>query len=169
MIIILEGCDKSGKSTLKEKIKIYFEKKGINVDLIKCSAPKKNENLYNSYKRIIKNVSKNNVTIIDRFIWGELVYGPVYRGKSQLTNEMLTNLEKLILKYDPIIIYCEAPIDFIKKKFKEDNEKFTKIKDIKKIINLYHSVKKISILPIIEHKISIKEINPKNIFKLLKL
>ena len=82
-VIILEGENKTGKTTLANFLK---DKYGFKY--VKCSQPKRDP--YVEYIEIIKKIARSTSdVVIDRFIYGEFVYGPLYRGKSALTLSLI--------------------------------------------------------------------------------
>ena len=144
-IIILEGLDKCGKSSLASIIA-----RNLACNILKCSAP--TEDPYKEYVTKLLNNDDDNI-IFDRFCYGELVYGPIYRGKSAIDSNKLLNLELLLQARDSILIYCEASLDFIKQKFIEDNETFTKMIDIKKLLSGYRRVISQAKIPVLHHQL----------------
>ncbi len=116
IIIILEGIDKSGKSTIAN-----FLKEKFGFEIVKCSQPK--GDAYKEYVSKLNKVNKN--TVFDRFCYGELVYGPLYRGKSQIDNKKLANIETLASAKNAIIIYCYDKPELIAKRFNKDKKSFT--------------------------------------------
>ena len=142
-VIILEGCDKTGKSTLAKELQ---ERHGYKV--IKCSNPKGDP--YVEY--VTKLLGEDNV-IFDRFLYGELVYGPIYRRKSQLNANQVQNLELLLRSRDAVVVYCHAGVDFIKRKFTEENEDFAKAEHVERILSGYEDVLSRSTLRVIRRAI----------------
>lgn len=129
-VIILEGENKTGKTTLAKE----FQSHGF--DYIKCSQPKGDP--YIEYMNILKKIKKD--TVIDRFAYGELVYGPLYRGESKLSNEQLRNIEMKVMALGGVLIYCTDNPKNIEKRFKQENEEFADVKKIKKTISLYNKI-----------------------------
>ncbi len=131
MIIILEGCDKVGKTTYANALK----KSGFEV--VKFSAPRDGEDLFNSYMSFLETVKSNKNYVLDRFFIGEMVYGPIYRGKSQFTIKQYNEIENKILSMPHLFIHFTNTIPFVINKFREDDEVFAKIKDIPDILRAY--------------------------------
>lgn len=144
-LIILEGENKCGKTTIAN---LLVEKHGFKY--LKCSQPKGDP--YEEYMNILKKIErKQQDTVIDRFIYGELVYGPIYRGKSGLDMVKLRNLE---LKARAIadkttLIYCFDRPEEIASRFESEKEEFATVKNIKKVLSLYDVVikKRLSMIP----------------------
>ena len=143
MIIILEGCSKTGKTTLAKHIET------LGFKYIKCSAPKKC-GPYNEYTNILKKIDGD--TVIDRFHIGELVFGPLYRKKSDLSDEQFKEIEKQLREKNAILVYCYDNENNIAKRFISEDERFEKTNLIKKQLELYKDAIKRSDLPVYRHK-----------------
>ena len=144
MLFIVEGCDKSGKTTLSKKLVAQF-----NAEYIKFSQPKKPP--YEEYKDFIKSVDPNKNYVLDRYAYGELVYGPIYRGKSGLTEAQLHYLELLLLPYYPIVVYCRTNVKQVKANFIKDKEEFTRLSDINKIHTAFDRVFSNTVTPVYKY------------------
>lgn len=96
-VIIVEGCDRTGKDTLISKLKEYF----INTVELHCGIPDCNSSLYDYYyDGLIYNTldafySKEcNAIIHNRSMYGEYVYGPKYRNEDRdSVLHIINNLE----------------------------------------------------------------------------
>lgn len=105
MIIIVEGPDGSGKTTLAEKIA-----RQSGYTLLHRSQPKSEEekrNMMAEYLHVIK--SGKNV-VMDRCWYSEMVYGPIMRDATCIDYPEMYELERLLCKKGAILIYCtDAP------------------------------------------------------------
>lgn len=104
MIIIIEGPDGAGKSTLANKIK---DQTGYMI--MHRSQPKTEEDkkrMMDEYVQVIK-AGKN--CIFDRCWYSEMVYGPVMRDASVISYPQMYELERLLAKNGALIIHCTAP------------------------------------------------------------
>ena len=147
-MIVLEGIDKSGKTTLAN----YFATQGYKI--IKCSAPTGDP--YREYAEKILNADDN--TVFDRLLWGEMVYGKIKRGGSLLDDNKFNNLELLLKARNATLIYCSADVNFLKAKFKSENETFTLENEIELVLTGYQGVRRVSILSVVEHRIPTNKI-----------
>lgn len=104
MIVILEGCDKSGKSTQANEIKKFLELETklpthiIHSRYVKGSSKEEAQNLsrrtfIDMFEMMVDSIDKRNY-ILDRSYLDEAVYGPLYRDQ---TNEYIFDLEKKYL------------------------------------------------------------------------
>ncbi len=108
MIIILEGPDGSGKTTLAEKLS-----RQTAWPVVHRSFPKTDEekaNMMQFYKDTIK-LGKN--FIFDRCWYSEMAYGPTMRDKSVISYPEMYELEKMLAKRGAILIYCTDKPDVL--------------------------------------------------------
>lgn len=147
-IIIIEGCDKTGKTTLS---KLIVEKLGYNY--IKCSQPVKPA--FEEYNDLLNNLDKSKNYVIDRFIYGEFVYGPLYRLKCGISSSQFIKLEDILLSlFNTTLIYCHDDVENIKNRFISEKEDFSKIQDIDSILYLYERILFHSRVKRLNHKIN---------------
>lgn len=156
MLIILEGLDKCGKTTLAN----YIVEK-YNFKYIHFGQPKKNA--FDEYMEFLNEITKDENYVIDRFHLGEPTYGVVYRKKSSINKGQLAKIEKRINELDGILIYCYDSVDNIEKRFIEDKEDFTKKEDIEKLLQLYKEQLKRSKLLYYYHVIGTKDMTKNEI------
>ena len=104
MIIIVEGPDGAGKTTLAEKISAQTK-----FPIEHRSKPKTEEEkakMMEDYLNLVK--SARNV-ILDRCWYSEMVYGRVMRDQSYIDYPQMYELEKGLAKHGALIIYCTGP------------------------------------------------------------
>lgn len=132
-LIILEGENKTGKTTIAKLLTNEHHFK-----YVKCSQPKGDP--YVEYMDLLLKIQRHqDDTVIDRFLYGEFVYGPLYRGKSALTETQRRNIElKTLAVADTVsLIYCVDDAKNIAGRFKTDGEEFADVKKIQKTLDLY--------------------------------
>lgn len=95
MLIVIEGPDKTGKTTLAKAIaeQLGYEYKHF-------SAPKGSP--ADEYIDFLLKLRRP--TVCDRFHLGELVYGPMFRGKAGITPLELVTIERLMRLKQTILI-----------------------------------------------------------------
>lgn len=113
MIIILEGHDLSGKSSLalrlaKKHGKAFLVKNcHYNLDATSTSAQ-----LVKSYQQINRWAaefeSSDNLLILDRSLLSELIYGMVLRGYNPLHNKLFDQALKELMGLKPMVFIFEA-------------------------------------------------------------
>lgn len=145
MLIYIEGVDKQGKTTLAKKLCDVFK-----AEYIKFNQPKLPP--FEEYAGFIASIDPDKHYVLDRFFVGELVYGPIYRGKTGVSYGQLAELEKMLLEKQPesVMIYCETSMNEVKKNFVKDKEEFAKLEDIERIREAYHEVLRRVSIPVID-------------------
>lgn len=128
MLIILEGIDKQGKTTLAN-----FLAERYGFEIVKFSQPKKEP--YLEYIEFLLN--RKTPAILDRFYMGELAYGPVKRGKSEMTEWQVRNIELLLKARYSLNIYCQTSDSITQRNFEQENETYTHVQEIPKLRLLY--------------------------------
>ncbi len=114
-MIIVEGPDNSGKTTLIDKLRAEF---GLRLVKPVAGPPKDSWDLYTRCEYIIKqaNICLSKRLIVDRIsLIGETIYGPICRGKN-LWNEipnLKADLDYALHCLDPFYIYCRPPLSVI--------------------------------------------------------
>lgn len=108
MIIILEGPDGAGKTTLANKLC----KSIPGSTLLHYGAPTDAvaaENYWQVYAEDILKASTASVLIMDRSWYTDMVYGPVLRGSLEMTATKCKMLEALVLANGGgLVIYCTS-------------------------------------------------------------
>lgn len=159
-LVVLEGVDKTGKTTIAKLLQELF-----GFIIIKHSAPLKGEDVWQSYNATLDKLDLTTHSyVLDRFNWGELVYGPIYRGKSQLTANQCLKLEHRLNELGGVVVHCKANHKDLAKRFKTDGETFAKSKDIKLLLAAYEQRKLKSINCVFTHEIGKSELTDNKAF-----
>ena len=104
MIIIIEGPDGSGKTSLAEKIS-----KQTKYPIIHRTQPKSEEEKKRMMGEYLQLIRSNKNCILDRCWYSEMAYGPVMRDASVLSYPQMYELEEMLAKTGAIIIYATGP------------------------------------------------------------
>lgn len=97
MLIIIEGADKTGKTTLANAIVDKFGCKYVHF-----GKPKKHP--ATEYAEYALSISPKDNLVLDRFYLGELVYGPLLRGKAGINDVEFATLERILRTKQAILI-----------------------------------------------------------------
>jgi len=141
-MIIIEGPDRTGKSTQINLLKEYFKDKNetfLDLHFGKPAQLDKKEMIYtskymfkNTFEFALKSLKLQQNFIMDRFHIGEFVYAPLYRKYS---GKYVFNIEKgCIKKFTTewnsvfLIVFIDSPEHLIEK---EDGNSFSKTKKMK--------------------------------------
>lgn len=113
MLIVLEGCDGVGKSTIARSLA-----KILNARIIHCTTTTPND--YKFFKNII-DISKTQNIIADRFCYGQFVYQTP--AERHLTWEELTQLELDMAEAGAKVVYVKAGVGEVQRRLNCRGEK----------------------------------------------
>lgn len=105
-MIIIEGMDNTGKSTIAK----YLSRK-FNLTLIK--SPKKRDNIVANCLELME---RNPQVVLDRFgVISEMVYGPIIRGKNAFDSKSINHEFYLgrLVDCKPLILFCRPHEKYI--------------------------------------------------------
>ena len=104
-IIILEGADGSGKTTLAQRLYYYY-----GYRTVKTGPPDPTKDVTLSYlSGLIDAVCIPGRTVFDRLHIGEAIYGPLLRGVDRMGIDGLMLIEQFIALNDIALIICSPP------------------------------------------------------------
>ena len=101
MIIIIEGPDGSGKTTLAQKLS-----KQTGYPVVHRSQPKNDEEKQRMFREYMVAIEAGKNVIFDRCWYSEMAYGPVMRDDSVISYPEMYLLEEKLAKHGALIIYC---------------------------------------------------------------
>lgn len=132
-IIILEGSDCTGKTTLANtlaEVTGYEIVKGSSFEISELGA----DGMFNHMMELL---DRDNI-IIDRFMWSNLVYGKLF--DYPMMN--LTQFDLLVEKADEkaLLLYLHAPIGTINYRMQNRGDDMIKIENIEDILEEYNEV-----------------------------
>lgn len=139
-IIVLEGPDASGKTTLANKIKSHVE----DAEIIHLTWSKELEPVMNTYQLGLLHhaisMSKEKLVIIDRLWLSELVYSEVFRGGTKYPS-LYKDCLHLLDKTNHVHVLCLPQKDSWKynyhKMCEERNELYAKDERMEQVHELY--------------------------------
>jgi hypothetical protein len=118
-VIILEGADATGKTTLADRL---VDSHGFTK--VHTGVPKPKEDVFRSYTLTLwKALRSPEPIVLDRCYLGETIYGPVMRGASRLSETQLILLERLASANDVkrVITYNSLNGDMAQWRKKQDD------------------------------------------------
>lgn len=101
MLIILEGSDCAGKTSLARQLSDAAFNQGINTILMSAGPPEPGLSALDEYELLLRPVREHaidprHLIILDRWHLGELVYGPLLRGESRLSAAQFEHVERFL-------------------------------------------------------------------------
>lgn len=145
MLIIIEGPDRTGKTTLAKHLIDVF-----SLQYIHCSKPE-TDNPYNEYIELIDSIKLP--TVIDRVYFSEYVYGKLWRGKCGFTEKQFYDLDlKYMEKFDFVcVIHADAPVEVIKQRCLDVGEDLLKFDEIEKCKYLFDDIIQKTKIPVLKY------------------
>lgn len=121
-IIILEGIDGGGKSTLATHLKELSPWPAtIKVGQIPTSAT-----VFETLIAPLFDVGEDELLITDRWHLSELIYGPLYRNVSLIDIETLGEIETVLKSLNAMRVVLSPPVDEVASRLKARGEDFLK-------------------------------------------
>lgn len=154
MIIILEGADCVGKTSFAHRLQATFAA-GADVRTLHRGAP--TADVVNEYTDDLLNYvptadRSEPHYVLDRWHWGEEVYGPLYRGKSGFTNETFDVVERFLRDRGAFVVLLEADPKEIRRRMKETKEDFLQPEHVPYVLNEYAKLARKSRLPVLRYE-----------------
>lgn len=128
MFIIIEGCDRTGKTTIAN---ILSDRLGIPIHSFSSKAGYS----YNELQAFLKHIS--SPMILSRFHISEMVYGTLLRNKPGINDDQFIELNRIINLKGGYIIYCFASAEEVKSRFIKDKETSVSKDLIPNILDLF--------------------------------
>jgi len=150
-ILIIEGCDRSGKDTLINELKNDYEK----VLVLHSGIPSNNDtkDLYSYYyDNLIHNTlnayynTDNDLVIHNRSMYGEYVYGTKYRSEDKesvlktISNLEASQLNTFIRKDQLYFVLLSSTDPSVLANNDDGNSYSSKVNDIQEELNLFKEV-----------------------------
>jgi thymidylate kinase len=103
VIIVIEGPDASGKTTLAKAIA-----EAIDAAYVHASAPLRHPLV--EYTEPIETLRPEHI-VLDRWHIGEMIYGPKYRGKAGLSRKQFDAVEEFLSERGALLVHCDDRFD----------------------------------------------------------
>lgn len=137
MLVVLEGVDSAGKSTLAEDMTIKFtdNTRLDSVRIFHRGPLPASRDPFDEYMTSLTydRMDKRSLTILDRWHVSELVYGPIYRGESRLSAYRWVYIEKWLQSIGAFRLVVTAPDSVIAKRVGERGDDYVKMEDLTRI------------------------------------
>jgi thymidylate kinase len=136
MIIVFEGVDGVGKSSIAKKLseKLGFPViKGSSFEQAKCTR----DELFNKFYDMLFDYDD---LILDRYIHSNVVYAPLYEDFAMISKGELRFLESQLELYDAIVIYLKADPEIIKQRLQKRGDEYISADKIEEISQRYDEI-----------------------------
>lgn len=152
MLIIIEGVDGTGKSTLAQGLK------ALTGDVLQLHAAQPVGTWDEEYVQPLTQYvptgkheppSSPSHVICDRWHWGELIYGPLYRGQSIVGPEEWMYVDSMLNAKGAIVVFLRNKKEDILQRWKDRGEDFAKAEHLDQLMSSYEYVAANSRVPVI--------------------
>lgn len=133
-IIIIEGIDGGGKSTLAQLIK---ELSPVPTTILHRGPMK--GSVMDEYVTPLLEADPDNLLIADRWHLSEVIYGLVYRGMSEVNATTLVAIEGLLTEKNATRVVVAPPIEEIRTRLKDRGEDFLQEEHIELVYTFYQT------------------------------
>ena len=131
MIIIVEGPDLAGKTTLINQLNIKGE-----YDVVHFDAPDDDFDYKADYLNVL---DKENV-ILDRYFFSEIVYSKVFERQCRLSAETMEKIKEKLKNKPHTLIYINPGIETLKRRYRERGDELITESQIEKIVKEYENL-----------------------------
>lgn len=131
-MIILEGPDGAGKTTLANDLARRFNYR------YHAFGPPQHPPLREYLGWLVD--QPDNQVVVDRFHLGEHVYGPIYRGKSQLDPQSQWAIEMALKVRGATLVYVIAPLWALQETLLERGDDMVDVEDLARVVSAYDPV-----------------------------
>lgn len=137
MIIILEGPEAAGKSTLANKLSMQ-----TGYPIVHRDKPKTEEDKLRMMEYYLAAVGSDKNFIFDRCWYSEIVYGTVMRDKSYISYEQMYQLETALAKNGGgMIIHCTDHLSLLwDRMITRGDDYINEIDDLANLTDMFHHV-----------------------------
>lgn len=155
MIIIIEGPDGAGKTTLVKKL-LAEHPSATQVHFGAPASDKEAYDYYLVYAQAILDTSDTDLVLFDRSWYSDAVYGPIMRGRVEMSTIHIKLLEALAKQHGGAhVIYCTAPLNVLWRRCNVRGETYVTSKDtLEQLRATYETVMSECGLPVIRYDTS---------------
>jgi hypothetical protein len=136
MLIVIEGPNGAGKTTLATALALHATQYAPGADaMIVHAAPPDpaDRNPVDEYETQLLGMLPENTAdalILDRWCLGELVYGPIYRGVSRLTEGALLHCEMVLETHGAVKVCLLPPQRVLCERWERKNDELSDKEDL---------------------------------------
>lgn len=145
MILVLEGSDGAGKSSLAAAVKATWDGSGSAnpAHLIHTGPPDPPDRCpFQEYEKQLDDkarwvMSSSHLIILDRWHCGDRIYGPRYRGFARYTEGGEFHTEMALSSLGAVKVICSPPLEVVQERVKNRGDDYIDISDLPRIHEAY--------------------------------
>lgn len=142
MIIIYEGADGVGKTTaVSLACEVLLHELRVTPHVLHRGPPTRD--VLVEYTADIEDIPEDEWVICDRWHWGELIYGPLYRGKSELTGAGHRAVDEFLARKGAYVVHLDAPTQTVMERVKIRGDDYIMKEHLPFIISEYRRIREL--------------------------
>jgi thymidylate kinase len=131
-VIVLEGCDGAGKTTVADALVSVYGYTSIH-----CGRTPDDTDLVGRYREIL---ARSGRLVLDRSFLSELVYGPLYHGRSRLSITDATNLALAVAERDGVLVHLTGQPEKIATRLQSRDGWSPSLSEIRELLDSYANI-----------------------------
>lgn len=133
LLVIFEGVDRAGKTTLVKAVQDALAADGEHVEVIKRGQPRLGVHPLVEYAEPIASAYSPRV-LCDRWHVGEMVYGPIYREGSRLGDAQRAFIDGLLVAHGALLVHVTARPEVIIERCRRWGEAFLREEHVSQVV-----------------------------------
>jgi hypothetical protein len=149
MLVVVEGADGAGKTTLIGRLQDVLGEAEV-----RHKGPPERDPV-EEYAVDIQDYrpGSGRHVLCDRWHWGELVYGPVLRGKTRFTRETFAHVEKVLLARGAVVVHATGDPGILGARLETRGDDLVRREQLPALIDGFHRVHGRSELPCVQVRV----------------
>jgi hypothetical protein len=141
VIIVLEGPDLAGKSTIAR----WIMDMGPNRELLRAGQPSPSVSILEQYLRPIQDwcyepmIIRPEMLVLDRWHVGETIYGPLLRDRSRLTPQQMDYIDMVLQTFGGAFLYVTQSVAELERRWDERSDDLIKREWLAEIHRIYEA------------------------------
>lgn len=152
MLIIVEGCDGVGKTTFAERLQGATQGELLHYGPPTRPAVSEYTDDLASYE---PNCGRD--IVCDRYHWGELIYGPLYRGGSELAAAGLDVVNEFLRERGAVVVFLWNTPTTLRERHTRTGEDYLQGEHVEHVCDAYDLVASQSPLPVLRFRDPVKQ------------
>lgn len=136
MLIIVEGCDGAGKTTVCDRLDhLLTTEFGYTVLRTSAGVPEPGQDPYDTYERQLPDPrGLGSVAVVaDRWHWGEPVYGPIMRGNDTLGLAGFRHVELYVKSRGAVVLLLTNDVKVLRDRINERGDQYVMASQVQEI------------------------------------